>query len=177
MIRRYVPILAVALAVPACQSDVPPGEIVADRDVSPIAGAWRVMAVEEVTAEGEVAAIPTHESLVLFTDRYYSMAYSLGDRASLPFAERWAPTDAESLARIGAMVVNTGLYQITSNTLVTSPLFALTPEFIGGEGEYEYTLEGNALTLTTTTITSFDDVPLPLAEVGGTRVLRLERVQ
>jgi hypothetical protein len=176
MIRRISFLLALGLATSACQPQAPSGEVVEDREVSPIAGAWRVVAVEDVTSEGEVTEIPTHESMVIFTDRYYSIAFSMGDRASLPFAERWAPTDAESLDRFGVMVVNTGIYQITPTTVVTSPLFALTPEFIGGAAEHEYTLEGNLLTLTATSVTSFDDVSLPQTTDDAVRILHLERI-
>ena len=177
MIRRCSFLLALGLATSACQPEAPPGEVVEDRGASPIAGAWRVVAVEDVTSDGEVTEIPTHESMVLFTDRYYSMAYSYGDHVSLPFAERWTPTDEESLDRFGLIVVNTGIYQITPTSLVTSPLFALTPEFIGGAAEHEYTLEGNLLTLTATSVTSFDDVSLPQTADDAVRILHLERIE
>jgi hypothetical protein len=55
-------------------------------------------------------------------------------------------------------------------------MFAVVPEFIGGLGEFEYSLDGGTLLLVWRRIVSADGVPDPNTEAGVRYVSRWERI-
>ncbi len=166
-----------SLALASCQPPDRADDSSQATETSPVEGAWRVTAIQEVSADGEVTETPTYESLVLFADGYYSIAFSLGDAPSQFFAERWAATEEESSARFQNIIVNTGTYELTGSSVVTEPLFALVPEFIGGVATYDVSVVGDELTLTAVNIVSDDGVQLPIFVQGGQWVLQLARMR
>ena len=144
--------------------------------VSPVEGAWRFSQLQRVSADGETTTIPTQESMVLFSGGHYSIAFSSGDSGVPPYAETWAPTEEEAVARMASIVVNSGTYQISGSTLTTHPLFALVPSYVGGRAEYELSLSGETLTLRVMNVVSADGVQLPLIAQGSTDVYMLVRL-
>ncbi len=170
-------VLLLFLGVAACQQQAPLEQAIPEPETAPLEGAWRFVGGQTVAASGETTEVTIHESLMLFTAGHYSIARSAGEERIPPYAERWSPTDTEQLARMNSIVVNAGTYEATESSLVTRPLFALVPEFVGGTAEYEYELSGDTLTLTTTNIVSADDVQLPLIANGGRDIYTLERIE
>ena len=173
---RFV-FLLLFLATAACQPQAPVEQAVPQPERAPLEGAWRFVGGESISASGETTAVSMQESVMLFTARHYSIARSTGEERTAPYAERWTPTDPEQLARMNSIIVNAGTYEATPSSLVTRPLFALVPEFVGGTAEYEYELSGDTLTLTTTNIVSADGIQVPFLAEGGRETLRLERIE
>ena len=134
-------------------------------------GAWQLMKMQLVSANGEQIGFPVGESLFLFDKGYYSITYAFGRRA-VPYQERWHPTDNEKLARFRSVIVNTGRYRLEGTKLLLEPLFALAPEFIGGKGVFSYAFTGDTLDLTWEQSIAFDGLEYP---TGGT-VTRLRLV-
>jgi hypothetical protein len=167
---------ALALVLAACQSRAPAEQPTAEGE-RPLEGAWRIVGAQSVAASGKASDNPTQESLVLFADGHYSIAVAFGDKRVAPYAIRWRGTDAERLARISSIVVNAGTYEATPSTLVTRPLFALVPEFVGGSQEYQYELSGNRLTLRQSNLVSSDGVQNPDIVKGQRTVYTLERIK
>jgi len=162
-------ILAAVVSVSACGS-------APATPASPVEGAWRFSQLQRVSADGETTTIPVQESMILFSGGHYSIAFSSGDSRVPPYAEVWAPTEEEVLARMASIVVNSGAYEISGSTLTTHPIFALVPSYIGGRAEYEFSLSGDTLTLRVMNIVSADGVQLPLITQGSSDVYTLVRL-
>ena len=140
-------------------------------DLSPVEGAWRLTALVNIAPDGARTDVTPQESLIFFGRDYYSMAYAFGDQRSPYYAERFNPTDEESLARMKSMTVNTGTYEVEGSKLLLRPLVARVPEFVNGLAEHEYTVSGDTLTLIWGRTVSEDGIEAP----GGQTVLTLVR--
>lgn len=185
---RTIECVALLLVLPfsACQSaessaETPSADAtVAQRttaSASPLAGVWRLVAIQDVESDGNTVDVTPQESLFLFTDEYYSMGYSFHESPSPVFAEPWSPTDSEMRDRFSSLVVNAGTYELTGSELVLRPEFALWPIVINSEATIEYELVGDELTLVYVNHVGGGGVAHPFYETGGRYVLRLERVQ
>jgi len=139
----------------------------------PLKGAWQLVAMHLIFANGKSIEIPSHESLFIFADGYYSIGYAFGDTGSVSYAERWHPSDAEKIARFGSMIVNTGSYRLSGSKLYARPLFALAPEFVGGEGVFSFAFAADTLELTWERSIAFDGLEYPSR--GTVTLLRLVR--
>jgi hypothetical protein len=185
---RTIECVALLLVLPfsACQTaessaETPSADATAAQRTTPsvslLAGAWRLVAIQEVDSDGNTVAFTPQESLFLFTDEYYSMGYSFHESPSPVFAEPWSPTDSEMQERFSSLVVNAGTYELTESEFVLRPEFALWPIVINGEATIEYELVGDELTLVYVNFVGGGGVSYPYYEAGGRYVLRLERVQ
>jgi hypothetical protein len=139
----------------------------------PLSGAWKLVSIHLIFADGRSIEVPTQESLFIFADGYYSIGYAFGDSGSVPYAERWHPNDKEKVARFNSMIVNSGSYQIRGSQINVHPLFALAPEFVGGKGIFSYTFVADTLELTWERSIAFDGLEYPSR--GTVTLLRLLR--
>ena len=139
----------------------------------PLRGAWSLIAMHLVSADGDSVQVPVHESLFIFADGYFSIAYAFGDRGSVPYAERWHPSDTEKAARFSSLIVNAGSYRLSVTQLEVLPMFALAPEFVGGKGVFSYSFSGDTLELTWQRSIASDGLEYPSA--GTVTLLRLLR--
>lgn len=65
------------------------------------------------------------------------------------------------------MLVNAGRFDLDGNVLTIRPSFVLVPEFIGGLGAFEYSLDGDTLQLMWRRIVSADGVADPNTAAGS----------
>lgn len=158
---------ALAAGVVACSGRAP-----APQD--PVQGAWRVVTMHLVSSDGGIVEVPAHESLILFADGYYSIGYAFGD-GSVPYAERWHPSDSEKVARFGSMIVNSGSYRVSGSRIDARPLFAVAPEFVGGQGVFSYAFAADTLVLTWERSLASDGLEYPTR--GTVTRLRLVRAR
>jgi hypothetical protein len=163
---RELMFACLAAAMVACTQGSPVPE-------DPLEGAWRLIAMHLVSADADSVEVPVHESLFIFADGYVSIAYAFGDRGSVPYAERWHPSDTEKAARFSSLIVNAGSYRLSGTQLEARPLFALAPEFVGGKGVFSYSFTGDTLELTWQRSIAFDGLEYPSA--GTVTLLRLLR--
>jgi hypothetical protein len=126
-----------------------------------------------IFVDGKRVEVPSHESLFIFADGYYSIGYAFGEAGSAPYAERWHPTDSEKLNRFGSVIVNAGSYRITDSQIEAHPLFALAPEFVGGTGVFSSAFAADTLELTWEHSIAFDGLKYPSR--GTVTLLRLVR--
>ncbi len=173
--RPLLAVLTVCLLA-GCQQQAPQEEPELASESPSVEGAWNLVGMEIVSADGEVTQVPTYENLMLFKDGYYSMALSRGDHKSPYFSERWGATEDEQLDRWSLIIVNAGTYEVTESELITRPLFALVPEFVGGTARYSYELTEDQFALTVTGILSADGAENPQFIDGSTWVYRMERI-
>ena len=139
----------------------------------PLQGAWRVVSMHLVAPDGGSTELPVRESLCLFANGYYSINYTFGAGASVPYQERWHPSDTEKVARFSSMIVNAGSYRLSGSRLDARPLFALAPEYVGGQGIFSHALRADTLELTWEQSIASDGLEYPS---GGT-VTRLRLVR
>lgn len=139
-------------------------------------GAWRRVFAETIGPDGTRYPGKTYESLLLISDGYYSMNWAFGSQRSDYYGDRFNPTDDEKLARYQALVVNAGRFDIDGDILTIHPTFALVPEFVGGLGEFRYSLDGDTLELVWYRIVSVDGVQDRNTEAGVRYVSRWERI-
>ena len=147
------------------------------QQAGPLEGAWRLTRVIIVSADGSRTALTPQESLFLFSDGYYSIAYAFGDEPFPAYAEPFNPTDEERLARFSSILVNTGTYEVSGSTATLRPLFALVPEFVGGFAEHDYEVSGDQLTLSWRRTMSAAGVEEPFTAVGGSAEFTLTRLR
>jgi len=138
-------------------------------------GAWRLVAMQLISADGTRTTVPTHESLVIFAEGYYSIAYAFGRDSAVGYAQRWHPSDGEKVARFSSMIVNAGSYRTRGSRIDACPLFALAPEFIGGEGVFSYSFTADTLDLTWERSIARDGLEYPSR--GTVTLLRLVRAR
>jgi len=165
-------LLFLALFAPACQAIDTEA-----RSSFPLQGAWRLVAIEYVAADGRATAGTPQESLFLFADGRYSMGYSHHPARSPRFAAPFSPTEAERRERFSALVTNAGRYHLTDSRLVLRPEFALYPSVIDSETRIGVGVSGDTATLTYVDQRTADGVADPYYEGGAKYVLRLVRLR
>lgn len=143
-----------------------------------LAGVWRVTMLEFQSPTDSSINSDPQPGQAIFSDSSYSLVWMPGS-GMRSFQERWMPTDAEKIERYGQIVVNSGMYSIENDSLMTlHPLVSRVPEFMGGGTlTYVYRLSGDTLQLTSLDEYSFDGVQAPWAAARNLVTLTLERVE
>ncbi len=172
MFHRTTLLLLSSMLAFGCQPQTPPPQ--AAQATGPLEGAWSLTGLEEVAADGTRTVLTPQESLFLFAGGHYSMAYAVGEQRSPFYADRFNPTDAESLARMNSMTVNAGTFEIQGTRVIVRPMVARVPEFVGGRAEHEFTVSGDTLTLRWERTVSADGVE---PADGGATILTLVRLR
>ncbi|MEW6211823.1 MAG: hypothetical protein AB1631_25930 [Acidobacteriota bacterium] len=144
----------------------PSGDLPVSDEASALDGAWQLAEAEAIGSDG--MRYPRHfqESLLLFAGDHYSMNWAGGTTAAPYYAQRFAPTDAEKVARYSSLVVNAGRFEAANGVLTIWPDFALVPEYVGGIGEFDYRLSGDTLDLVWRRIEAADGTPDPYTAAG-----------
>ena len=123
-----------------------------------ILGVWQVNRI--VTAVGN----QTYENsdplpgLMIFTSGFYSMVWMPGGKPVPDNVRIWHPSDQEKVAQFNAIIVNSGKYVVQDSLLITEPIVAKTPEFIGGKASYVWTMMNDILLLRTQETYSRDGI-------------------
>ena len=146
-------LLVVSLCAPAFAD--------AEHQTSPLAGTWSMKEITVVTQRGENSYPDPAPGLFIFGEDYYSMVWMPLTEAPEDFAEVWRPTEGEMATAFGSIIVNSGTYTYTDSTVVTLPLVAKTPEFIGGTATYTYSIIGDTLRMEMTDALSHGGVRDP----------------
>lgn len=128
---------------------------------NPLIGVWKVIETSVIDSEGESKNLYEHPSLYVFYEEYYCMVMVLGDDARTEFKDPWNPTDDEKRAAYDSILVNAGTYELRDSVIITRPIIARVPNFVGGEAYYEYKLQNHALTLIMFNEVSSEGIPQP----------------
>ena len=164
--RTHLVAAGLVAAMVACSNGTPAVE-------DPLNGAWSLVGMHLISADGDSVEVTVHESLFIFADGYFSIGYAFGAGGSVPYAERWHPSDSEKVARFSSLIVNAGTYRLIGSRIDARPLFALAPEFVGGEGVFSYSFTADTLDLTWERSIAFDGLEYP--SQGTVTHLRLVR--
>lgn len=101
-------------------------------------GVWKVT---HATAAGKRTDW-SRPSLIIFTQRHYSLFIVLGDRP--PYEQ---PTPQQKVATFDALSTNGGTYEVKGNKLTLMRTVAKNLYAEGSSQTVEYRIEGNTLTL------------------------------
>lgn len=124
-------------------------------------GSWRVASIR-YTIHGKTSVVADPQpGLALFTGKHYSMAWIPSQEPRQPSARIWFPDDGEKIAAFDTFIMNSGAYTVTDSTLITYPIVAKTPEFMGGRSVFRWWFTKDTLWLRATEIISFNDIPDP----------------
>jgi len=115
---------------------------------TPLTGTWSLTEVK--TTGPKARTISNAPGLLLFTGNHYSRLYIASDQPREPLKDQSKATAAELLAVWGPVIVSSGTYEISGNTLTFQPIVAKNPEVMapGAIGVYSFKLEGKQLTMT-----------------------------
>lgn len=161
--RQFLLILFVVSFAPA--QSTPSGKS------SRLDGAWRVVEVQRVQANGQVTVSKPVQSLALFSRGYYSFCWTTQPSQS----PTWQMADSERVARFNASLVNAGTFKVSGSTLETHADVALIPKFTGGIATFLYSFSKDTLVLTGTSVLSPDGMLHPVYAGGGHIVNKLVR--
>ena len=131
------------------------------KNTNPLIGVWKVVEMATINSDGELKNRYEHPSIYIFQDDYYSMVMVWGNEPRPEFDDPWNPTDEEKITAYNSILVNAGKYELKGSVIVTRPIIARVPNFVGGEAQYEYKIEGDTLTLTMFDEVSKKGVPQP----------------
>ncbi len=109
-----------------------------------IEGAWNIVEVQFVKADGKVTSVKPLESLVLLTKDHYSFCWS----SHKSISNTWQISDSERVSRFNQSLINSGTYKFSDSLLVTRAEFALVPKFVNGTASFRYNFSGDTLILT-----------------------------
>jgi hypothetical protein len=144
------------------------GIAAAQSNATPLTGAWRVVE-RTATGRGGTTTSNPQPGLLLFTKNYFSIVY---DHANKPRPDLGPnSTDAERLAALRAVQVQSGTYEISGTTLIRHDIVAASPNDMhaGNTTTAIFKLEGNTLV-----ITGISNVDGPIANPTTTKWKRLE---
>ena len=144
----FIPLLFVSFS---CQKTVQPIP-------KPIEGVWKVVTIQNVLPQGKFTNSNPQPGLFIFTGDYYSMVW-MPRTVKLPDNKQiWQPTDQEKVDQFNSIIVNSGSYTISDSLLLTVPMVAKTPEFIGGKATYRWSFDNDTLSIAVLNIYSHNDI-------------------
>jgi hypothetical protein len=139
---------------------------------NPLVGVWSMTAI---TADDGTMIEPSQPGLFIFTEDHYSAVYSISADPRPLAATTFAPTSDEMVAQYQTIIVNTGTYDVSGSTITYRPMVAKSAGFVGGHSTMDYAIDGNTLTLNTTSVVSADGMSPP-TQISG-EIIRLRRIE
>jgi len=139
--------------------------------VNSLQGVWKVVQIQ-LTASGKDYVNPDPQpGLMIFTRDYYSMVWMPQDKRQPDNVTIWQPTDTEKIQQFNSIIVNSGSYLLSDSLLITFPIVAKTPEFVGGKASYNWSVSQDTLQLIVREIYSRDGVLDESAQTFPTTLL------
>ena len=114
-----------------------------------IRGVWQVIRIATTVDEQFFLNSQPLPGLMIFASGYYSMVWMPGNQQVPDNEEIWRPSDQEKVAQFNAIMVNSGKDVLQDSLLITEPVVAKTPEFIGGKASYFWSVTSDTLKLRT----------------------------
>ncbi len=86
--------------------------------------------------------------IFMVTDTRYSIIWTPTNAPRTPFEILSKPTDAEAIAGFKSVVFNAGTYEIADDKFTIQAEIAKVPGFEGGRQFFEFSIDGDLLSLT-----------------------------
>lgn len=147
--------IILSIVIIGCQS----GELKTQPiEADPIEGVWEITQIIYQTSGNQFANPTPQAGIFIFTKNYYSMTWNPNDTKQEDYKDKWRPTDNEKIESYHSIITNSGTYKIIEGKIITIPLAAKTPAFIGGKAAYDFLVNDSSLTLTLSEVVSHDGV-------------------
>ncbi len=111
-------------------------------------GSWEFKQIHWITPDTTYSIPESQPGLLLITPERYSIMWTPTQGPRQPFQNLSNPTDEELKLGFRSVVFNGGTYVKTDTTFTTTAFIAKVPGFEGGIQYYNYSIEGDQLTLT-----------------------------
>ncbi|MFC2084117.1 lipocalin-like domain-containing protein [Bacteroidota bacterium] len=118
-----------------------------EKKKNPVEGVWVITEIKTDGPDYNYFNPTPQPSLIIFTEKYYSMVWMPGDKPPVDNKKKWYPTDEEKINSFNSIIVNSGDYIIRDTTIITYPKVAKTNEFIGGSATYSFEFVDDTLLL------------------------------
>ena len=138
---KVIPLVLILCVTISCQKDQASNS-------NPLFGAWKVIETATIDNEGQLKNSYDQSSIYLFQDDYYCIVWVQGNKPRNEFIDPWNPTNEEKIKAFDSLIVNAGMYDLEDSVIITYPIIARMPNFVGGKGFYEYKIENDTLVLT-----------------------------
>ena len=138
-----------------------------------IDGAYSIVEVQTVNSDGSLTSVFPKESLVSFSNNYYSFCWT----SNISDVHTWQIADSIKLSRYNQSIINAGTFELKDSVLTTKATFALNPMFVNGVAKFKYSFVGDTLVLRGLSVFSSDNIPHPVYANGSYIVSKLLKVR
>jgi hypothetical protein len=138
-----------------------------------IDGAYSIVEVQTVKPDGSLTSVFPKESLVSFSNNYYSFCWT----SNISAVHTWQIADSIKLSRYNQSIINAGAFELKDSVLTTKATFALNPMFVNGVAKFKCSFNGDTLVLTGLSVFSSDNIPHPVYSNGSYIVSKLLKVR
>ena len=129
MKNKMIVILALALIVSCAEKKEAPAEVVTVEEPT-IEGAWKLDHISWKSPDTTVYWKP-YKSILLYTDKYYSVEVAREDRPSWPDLEEGEERNPDDIINAyGGLISNSGTYEIVGDSLIHYAIVAKHPNFM-----------------------------------------------
>lgn len=141
MKNHLILLLVTAFFAIACNSTKKENEDI----VNPLEGSWKMQEIHYIYADTTYIGKPITYGTILFAPKRYSLLYNPWTTERKAFDTLSKPTDQEIKAAFQSIVFNSGSYEYTDSTVITTADMAKVPGFEGGKQFYRYSIENDQL--------------------------------
>lgn len=134
-----------------------------------IDGAYSIVEVQTVKSDGSLTSVFPKESLVSFSNNYYSFCWT----SNISDVHTWQIADSIKLIRYNQSIINAGTFELKNSVLTTKATFALNPMFVNGLAKFKCSFDGDTLVLRGLSVFSSDNIPHPVYANGSYIVSKL----
>ncbi len=135
-------VLLCSILFTACQNNKPTAH------KNPLLGSWKMQKVTWISQDKSHPIENAQAGVFLFTSNSYSIQWTPTKEARIAFVNLSQPTEKEKIAGFTSVVFNAGSYEYTDKTVTTTTYIAKVPGFEGGKQFYNYSINGDVLTIT-----------------------------
>ena len=116
------------------------------KELNPVLGSWKMSEIYWVTPDTTYSIPSAQPGRLLVSPSRYTIMYNPTDEPRTPFSNLSEPSSAEMVAAFQSIVFNSGSYELSDSTLVTTSDVARVPGFEGGKQFFKYIVTDDRLT-------------------------------
>ena len=115
-----------------------------------IQGAWKIMETSVTSADTSYTNVQTQPSLLIFTEKHYSLMRVRGNEPRQLYANPEERADTEIVAAYNSITANSGTYEISGSAHKRKVMVAKNPNFMAEASTltFTYKIDGDTLWLT-----------------------------
>lgn len=135
MRKTFFALLALALIAACAEKKEAPAEVSIMEEPT-IEGAWKLDHMSWKSPDTTVYWKP-YKSILLYTDKYYSVEVATEDRPSWPDLEEGEERNPDDIINAyGGLISNSGTYEIVGDSIIHQVIVAKSPNFMNDNPRY-----------------------------------------